>query len=677
MLCFNFFFLPPIGALTIADPHNWIALFAFLAVSLVASNLSAVARERTREALWRRDELARLFDLSRDVQVITDSREAITMLARSIARRFDLEFVAIALPRAGDWDVHEAGAATIALDRRELSKAFAAAQTTLEFDAYARTYAGHRTMEVDGHTIRLVPLRVGTKPIGLLAAAGRPIEPGTLDTLGGVVAIAIERAHFLEERKAAELTRQSEELKTALLASLGHDLRTPLTAIRVAASNIKASWMTADARVEQTDLILAEVERLTRLFQNILDMARIDAGAIAAESRWAHPSEIIAAARGQVEQTLQRHKLDVSVDPDVPVRLDPRLTATALAHLLENAAQYSPAGSAISVNARVTGDGPDCPGPRPWSRHRPGRPAAPVRSVLSRRRRDDASLGHGHGTRDCARTAGRGARPHLGGELSRRRRPVHHPGARDDQGIRAPSLADRMTQASRILLVDDEVAIQRAVEPLLRSRGYQVDVAGTGTQALKMFAERSPDLIVLDLGLPDIEGTEVCRRVRATSRVPIVVLSARGAEADKVNALDLGADDYVTKPFGPEELLARIRVALRRVMSEDEAETGVFRAGDLTIDYDRRRVLRHETEIRLTPKEFELLSLLARNHDRVLTHRTILKAIWGPNAVEQTEHLWTLVAQVRKKIEPDPGTPQYLLSEPWVGYRFATADSGA
>ncbi len=185
MLCFNFFFLPPVGTLTIADPHNWVALFAFLAVSLVASHLSAVAREGTREALWRRDELARLFDLSRDVQVITDSREAIAMLARSIARRFDLEFVAIALPRAGDWDVHEAGAATIALDRRELSKAFAAAQTTLEFDAYARTYAGHRTMEVDGHTIRLVPLRVGTKPIGLLAAAGRPIEPGTLDTLGG------------------------------------------------------------------------------------------------------------------------------------------------------------------------------------------------------------------------------------------------------------------------------------------------------------------------------------------------------------------------------------------------------------------------------------------------------------------------------------------------------------
>jgi two-component system KDP operon response regulator KdpE len=228
-----------------------------------------------------------------------------------------------------------------------------------------------------------------------------------------------------------------------------------------------------------------------------------------------------------------------------------------------------------------------------------------------------------------------------------------------------------MSQHARILLVDDEVGIQRSVGPLLRGRGYEVDIAGTARDALTLFGERPPDLIVLDLGLPDIEGTEVCRRIRATSKVPIIVLSARGNEADKVNALDLGADDYVTKPFGPEELLARIRVALRRVESEERLDTGLLRAGDLTIDYDRRRVLRDEAEIRLTPKEFELLSLLAKNHDRVLTHRAILKEVWGPNAVEQPEHLWTLIAQLRKKIEPDPAKPRYLLSEPWVGYRFA------
>ena len=233
-----------------------------------------------------------------------------------------------------------------------------------------------------------------------------------------------------------------------------------------------------------------------------------------------------------------------------------------------------------------------------------------------------------------------------------------------------------MTRAARILLVDDEVSIQRTVAPLLRARGYDVESATTGTDALRVQADRPADLIVLDLGLPDLEGTEVCRRIRAESTVPIIILSARGAEADKVNALDLGADDYVTKPFGPEELLARIRVALRRVTTPDTVDTGLFRAGDLAVDYDRRRVLRDGTEIRLTPKEFELLSLLARNHDRVLTHRVILKAVWGPNAVEQPEHLWTLIAQLRKKIEPDPSKPRYLLSEPWVGYRFDTESQG-
>jgi two-component system KDP operon response regulator KdpE len=223
---------------------------------------------------------------------------------------------------------------------------------------------------------------------------------------------------------------------------------------------------------------------------------------------------------------------------------------------------------------------------------------------------------------------------------------------------------------ARILLVDDEPSIQRSLTPLLRSRGYDVDVAGSGRDALRLFAERRPELVVLDLGLPDVEGTEVCRRIRETAATPIIILSARGGEADKVAALDLGADDYVTKPFGPEELLARIRVWLRRSTSDERAETGRVAVGDLTIDYDTRRVLRGDDEIRLTPKEFELLAFLARNPNRVLTHRAILKAIWGPNAVDQPEHLWVLVGQLRKKIEPDPAQPRYLVSEPWVGYRL-------
>ena len=228
-----------------------------------------------------------------------------------------------------------------------------------------------------------------------------------------------------------------------------------------------------------------------------------------------------------------------------------------------------------------------------------------------------------------------------------------------------------MSRPAHILLVDDELSIQRTMVPLLRSRGYEVTVAGNAREALASVEGERPDLIVLDLGLPDMDGLEVCRRVRARWDTPIVVLSARGAEQDKVTALDEGADDYVTKPFGPDELLARVRAALRRTSGADLGDTGQMRRGDLTIDFDRRRVLRGETDIKLTPKELELLTLMARHAGQVLTHRVILKTIWGPHAVDQPEHLRVLMGQLRKKIEPDPARPRYLLTEPWVGYRFA------
>ena len=231
-----------------------------------------------------------------------------------------------------------------------------------------------------------------------------------------------------------------------------------------------------------------------------------------------------------------------------------------------------------------------------------------------------------------------------------------------------------MTRPSRILLVDDEPSIQRAVAPLLRSRGFDVDVAPSGMAALEAMARTPADLVVLDLGLPDLEGTEVCRRLRALSAVPIIVLSARGSEMDKVLALEIGADDYVTKPFGPEELVARIRVALRRTaMPAMPAGGGRLEIGDFVVDYDRHRVLLKGQDVRLTPKEFDLLTLLVRHADRVLTHQAILKAVWNANATDQPERLWVLIGQLRKKIEPDPAAPVYLLSEPWVGYRLVTS----
>jgi two-component system, OmpR family, KDP operon response regulator KdpE len=228
-----------------------------------------------------------------------------------------------------------------------------------------------------------------------------------------------------------------------------------------------------------------------------------------------------------------------------------------------------------------------------------------------------------------------------------------------------------VTRPVQILLVDDEVSIQRAMAPLLRSRGYTVSVAGTGREAIDVFERERPDLVILDLGLPDADGSDVCRQVRERADTPILILSARGEEKDKVAALDQGADDYVTKPFGPEELLARVRAALRRSLGRGDTLHGQLTRGDLTIDFDRRRVHRHDVEVKLSPKEFDLLTLLVTHAGRVLTHRTILKAIWGSHSVDQPEHLRVLMGQLRKKIEPNPGSPRYLLTEPWVGYRFA------
>ena len=227
----------------------------------------------------------------------------------------------------------------------------------------------------------------------------------------------------------------------------------------------------------------------------------------------------------------------------------------------------------------------------------------------------------------------------------------------------------------RILVVDDEPNILATLAPLLRSRGYEVSTAMSGRAALESVERESPDLIVLDLGLPDMDGVEVTRLVRDGRLTPIVVLSARGAEGDKVRALDAGADDYVTKPFGTEELLARVRVALRRT-DPAPPHSGPIVSGGLVIDRERFRVIRDGENVRLTPKEFELLMLLAQHPGRVLTHRTILKAIWGPQAIDQPEHLRVLIGSLRRKLERDPANPRFILTEPWVGYRFAAGDIG-
>jgi len=224
-----------------------------------------------------------------------------------------------------------------------------------------------------------------------------------------------------------------------------------------------------------------------------------------------------------------------------------------------------------------------------------------------------------------------------------------------------------------ILVVDDEPQITRVLKTTLSSQGYGIRTASDGEEALQAMSEWPPDLIVTDLRMPHMDGLELCREVRKTSQVPIIVLSVKGEDSIKVQALDAGADDYVTKPFSMTELTARIRAALRRASVPDQPRVPLIELGDFRIDVPGRTVRVKTRDVHLTPKEFDLLVYLARHAGKVLTHRTLLAAVWGPNSVEQPEYLRVFVGQLRKKLEGDASS-KYIVTEPWVGYRFEPGD---
>ena len=321
-LALDFFFFPPVGRFNIDDPNDWAAFFTFVAVSVVASRLSSRARAREREAIGRRDDLGRLFEFSRDVLRAPDGGDAIPTLARNVADRFQLDYVGLNVPGLGSRDRHEIG-------------------------------------RPDPHyPPQVAPLRGNERMLGALTVAGRGVEPPTLDALASVVAIAIERLQLLEARRSAERSQHSAEMKSVLLASIAHDVRTPLTAIQLALRNLDSTSLTDDQRVSQVSVATTAAERLMRLFQSILEMTRIDAGDTAPSPEWVHPEEIIDAAIHQVETALAAHKIAV-VDRSngQSVHVDTRLTSAALAHVLENAAHYSPAVSTITVIHEVTSAG--------------------------------------------------------------------------------------------------------------------------------------------------------------------------------------------------------------------------------------------------------------------------------------------------------------------------------
>jgi len=226
------------------------------------------------------------------------------------------------------------------------------------------------------------------------------------------------------------------------------------------------------------------------------------------------------------------------------------------------------------------------------------------------------------------------------------------------------------TEGSKILIVDDEAQIARVLKTTLSARGYAVRTASDGDDALLMMKSWTPDLVITDLRMPNLDGVELCRIVRKNSAIPIIVLSVRNEERNKIEALDAGADDYVTKPFSRDELLARVRAALRRASLQHEPEKELIEIGDFSIDSQNHSLRVKGVEVRLTPKEFDVLLYLARHPDKVVTHRALLAAVWGDTSIGQPEYLRVFIGQLRKKLEPQESSPKYITTEPWVGYRF-------
>ena len=355
--------------------------------------------------------------------------------------------------------------------------------------------------------------------------------------------------------------------------------------------------------------------------------------------------------------------------PDLPlVPIDDVLIEQVLINLLDNAIKYTPRASPIEIIATAT----DSAVTVEIADRGPGVPRGEEDKVFEKfyRGQPAAGRGAGLGLAICQGIVEAHGGQHLGPEPARGRRgvPLHAAAGRHATGRRYRPMPDPV-----VVLIEDEPQIRRFLRATLTGQGYRLFEASTGADGVVEVGSRQPDVIILDLGLPDMDGLDVIRRVREWSGVPIIVLSARGQERDKVAALDAGADDYVTKPFGAGELLARIRVALRHAAgASHEGDDAVFKSGELRVDLLHRQVLVGEKQVHLTPIEYKLLTTLVRHAGKVVTHQQLLREVWGPSHTEQTHYVRVYMAHLRHKLEAEPARPRYLLTEPGVGYRLAS-----
>ena len=623
-LTLNYFFTPPVGTLTVSEPRNLLALGVFVAVAAAVATVVDRASRRAADALRARAEAATMSGLSRSVLTGQDTAEAIVERLRET---FGQDAVSLLAQGPAGWTVLA-------------SSGTPCAATPDEGDTRVRVDDQH-----------------------VLALCGEPLRASdqrVLEAFAVQTGLVLEYRRLRERDERAANLERAEATSTALLRAVSHDLRTPLATMRAAVDGLLSSEVSAEDRQELVRAVDGSAEQLERLIDDLLDLSRLQSGLIHPVLRTRSLDEVLPLA-------LAGHEPDVvRLEVEEPAPLGHHRRRAARARGGQPGRQRRPARPRVAgpgARPRAAGHGRRDRG-RPGPRHPAGRPGADVRAVPAARR---------HGLRRPGPRAGRRPGPHRGP----RRHPVSrgHARRRADHGAVAAPRPDRhrfsggglVSQGYKVLVVDDEPALARALAINLRAHGWEVVTAADGRSALDAAATTHPDVIVLDLGLPDMDGTEVISGLRGWTSVPIVVLSARQHGEDKVEALDLGADDYVTKPFAMNELMARLRAAVRRAAAPEPTETEVV-AGDLVIDLARKRVRREGAEVRLTPTEWAFLELLARNVGRLVPREQILREVWGPGYLHEHHYLRVYAAQLRRKLEDDPSRPRHLLTTSGLGY---------
>ena len=472
------------------------------------------------------------------------------------------------------------------------------------------------------------------------------------------------------------LENEKIRMRADLLRSVSHDIRTPLTSIIGSTSAVldNPDLSTEDRRTLLQD-VKQEAQWLIRVVENLLSITRIGSDQAELAKQPEPAEEVLAEAAQKARKRLPDIKFSVEVPDDLlMVPMDPILIEQVLSNLIENAVTHGVTTTAIHLSVKETEDGFAA-----FSVRDNGRGIPPsllphlfdysIRHASTPTGDGKRNMGLGlSGVQRCRQSARRPSH----GPQSQGRRGVYLLPARFQGGI-------HMNIREKILVIEDEKSIAHFISTILTANGYDAMRASSGAEAMSMISSHCPDLVILDLGLPDMDGLDILRQIRSWSTLPVVVVSARSHEQDKVSALDLGADDYLTKPFGTDELLARVRTAIRHTRTSsgnsEIAQQGTYTVGELTIDYNKHQVLIRGENAKLTLSEFRIVALLGKHAGRVLTYDYIIKELWGPRASGDNQILRVNMANIRRKIEKNPAEPEYLFTEVGVGYRMAESET--